>query len=301
MSTNAMGSSGLIMPGMEELLGTQNEGRKRTLVLVVHSTKGGVGKTTISKNLAHAFLSLSLSVVIMDANTDGNVAEQMGASFTNTLDHWHYMKGDLEEATLKQYLGRDQFGVYVLASGSLPIIKKEAIERAMNNLIKYFDVIIVDTETKLGGTILPTLEYADRAILVGNDNPSMYPRLQFRFQQFQQIDKIKLHNVDLILNRNMNIAQTKSRDIENTLQRKITREFDYEELVKRTETDRRSTYFDARKSKFAKNMRQYALSICDAHNISYTLPKKKRFFHAKPAPMTPRQYASAPNQNYTGW
>lgn len=301
MSTNVMGSSGLIMPGMDEFLGTPSEGRKRTLVLVVHSTKGGVGKTTISKNLAHAFLSLGLSVVIMDANTDGNVAEQMGASFTNTLDHWHYMKGDLEEATLKQYLGRDQFGVYVLASGSLPIIEKQAIQRAMNNLIKYFDVIIVDTETKLGGTILPTLEYADRAILVGNDNPSMYPRLAFRFQQFQQIDKIKLHNVDLILNRNMNITHTKSRDVENTCQRKITWEFDYEEIVKRTETERRSTYFDARKSKFSKNMRQYALSICDAHNISYTLPKKKGFFRPKRASVASRQYAPVSNQNYSGW
>ena len=53
------------------------QGGKMTIITVANQ-KGGVGKTTTAVNLAHGAAIRGMSVLVVDLDTQGNVADALG-------------------------------------------------------------------------------------------------------------------------------------------------------------------------------------------------------------------------------
>ena len=199
--------------------------KTETKVITVYSAKGGVGKTTISSELA-TYLALvnvrkrKLRVCIIDYNIDfGDVRStvHMGADGLN-LTHWaeevqelmrkgkepediYYSKSEIED-----WLRRDKkSGLYVLPA---PItnedsmgIESEALSVILNNIIDNgeFDYVICDTGNNTRDSTMIALEKATTILLIMTQNVNTANCDKAFIETMKSID-FDLSNVKLVIN-----------------------------------------------------------------------------------------------------
>lgn len=148
-------------------------------VITVCSTKGGVGKTTISVNLAVACMKKNLKVAVIDLDLQfGDVSLLFDLKPKKTIYEW--MKEGYEEGatSLEGYLTKDETGIEILASPHLPeyaeLVTGEHIYTIIQELKKTFDVIVIDTPPSFVETSLVALENSDEILLITSlDLPSL--------------------------------------------------------------------------------------------------------------------------------
>lgn len=148
-----------------------------TRVIAVTSGKGGVGKTSISINLAIALAQRKLKVAILDADLGlANVDIAMGILPKYNLAH--VMRG---ERTLEEIIVEGPLGVSVIASGSgiselanLTDEKRERLLGALATLKRQFDFLIIDTSAGLGKNVLGFVLAADEILVVTTPEPTAF-------------------------------------------------------------------------------------------------------------------------------
>ena len=142
-----------------------------TRLILLTSGKGGVGKTTLTSNLATALAELGENVIAMDANlTTPNLGLHLGLYLVPHTLH-HVLKGEsrLQDAIYPHPLGfkvipaslktDDLRGV---DSGRLPEISFSLLGKA--------DYVIIDSAPTLGRETLSALSASDEVIIVTNPN-----------------------------------------------------------------------------------------------------------------------------------
>ena len=151
-----------------------------TRLIVVSSAKGGVGKTTLTSNLAAALAYLGENVIAMDANlTTPNLGLHLGMHLTpNTLHN--ALKG---ECRLKDAIYPHPYGFKVIpASLGLNDLKGVDVGRLPEislNLIGKADYVILDCAAGLGREAISALSASNEAIIVTNPNiPSVADALK---------------------------------------------------------------------------------------------------------------------------
>ncbi|MFE8700953.1 response regulator [Cytobacillus sp. FJAT-54145] len=193
--------------GQEQGFGGMNQGmqgmnqpplhsaaRIRTMVIAVNSPKGGVGKSSLSKEMASA-LALAkiptspgqhdrLKVCLVDMDLDyGNIAAMFRLKSVPNISNWaddikDRMKRNPDEKRL--LYSPDQFepyllthqptGLKVLAAPVLPTqalnVDEGVVEIIIDSLKNYFDVVILDTGNNTKDYTLLSLEKAQKTILV---------------------------------------------------------------------------------------------------------------------------------------
>ena len=148
---------------------------KTTEVIGIASGKGGVGKTTVSINLAVALAQRGHDVMLFDADLGlANAQIALGARAEYNLSHFLAGQKTLEEITITTRQGIQLIpgasGVQELAA--LSQLQAASIVQAFSNLGKKIDYLIVDVAAGISPSVLAFLAACQRRFIVVQDDPS---------------------------------------------------------------------------------------------------------------------------------
>ena len=145
---------------------------KRGKVVTVASPKGGVGKTTVSTNLAVGLaqrLPQSTALVDLDIHF-GDVASALNVTPEFTLPDMAHGPASQDPLALKAYLFQHQTGVYVVPGSESPAAADTVTPKDVTNLLDtlaaQFKYVVVDTAPGLGEHTLAVLDQTDILVLV---------------------------------------------------------------------------------------------------------------------------------------
>jgi pilus assembly protein CpaE len=154
--------------GKPSSLPQANTGR----VITVVGQKGGIGKTTISANLAAALASESkASVLIIDFDTTfGDVGISLDVDSPITTAELATDLRDLSREAFKASLIPHESGAFVLPApahvGEWLSVGPEKLSRLVDFAAHLFDYVIVDTPGAFNDSVAAALELADHAMIV---------------------------------------------------------------------------------------------------------------------------------------
>ncbi len=147
----------------------------KTQVICIASGKGGVGKTSVSINLAVALSKRGRKVLLFDADL-GLANCQIALGVKAQYNFSHFLAGD---KSLKEILVPSEDNVTLIpgASGdrvlaSLGTTESGLIVSAFSDLDGIYDYMIIDAAAGLGNTVMMFLEAAHYRFIVLNDDPS---------------------------------------------------------------------------------------------------------------------------------
>ena len=145
------------------------------LVIAVASGKGGVGKTSVSVNLAVALAMSGRRTWILDADFGlANVDVLLGLSPANNLSH--VLAGDCE---LRDIVLDGPQGIKVVPASSgiqkmaeLSRLESSGIIHAFSDLAQAIDVLIVDTAAGIGSSVSMFAAAAHQVLVVVCNEPA---------------------------------------------------------------------------------------------------------------------------------
>ncbi|HYF76259.1 MAG TPA: MinD/ParA family protein [Symbiobacteriaceae bacterium] len=151
------------------------EPHRRTRAIAVTSGKGGVGKTNISINVAHALMTAGKDVLLMDADLGlANADILLGTVPPYHLGH--LLRGERE---IRELIHRTPTGLKLIAGGSgvvelanLPDRQLQRFLTALGQLEGQADYLIVDTGAGLSNTVLEFVLAADQVLVVTTPEPT---------------------------------------------------------------------------------------------------------------------------------
>lgn len=151
-----------------------------TRIILCCSGKGGVGKTTLTSNLAAALTDFGENVIAVDANlTTPNLGLHLGMHLTPHTLH-DVLKG---ESRLKDAIYPHPYGFKIIpASIGLNDLKRVDVGRLPEisfSLLGKADYVIMDSAPSLGREAISALSASDEVIIVTNpDLPSVTDALK---------------------------------------------------------------------------------------------------------------------------
>ncbi len=149
--------------------------REPSRVIAVSSGKGGVGKTSISVNLAIALASRGKRVCVFDADTSlANVNILLNIAPRHTLEQVLDGSRRIEEILVQ---GPGGITIVPAASGiaqfaSLDFKQQTLLLQALHVLEQQFDYQIIDTAAGISENVTTFLEAADHCVLVVTPEPT---------------------------------------------------------------------------------------------------------------------------------
>jgi len=149
--------------------------RRPTRSIAVAGGKGGVGKTTVSANLAVAIASQGRDVMLVDADFGlANVDVLLGLHTRYNLGH--VIKG---ECSLEDAIVTGPHGLQIVPASSgmkemanLSEAEHAGIIRAFSDLYHRVEILVVDTAAGLGDSVTTFTQAAHHVVVVVCDEPA---------------------------------------------------------------------------------------------------------------------------------
>jgi pilus assembly protein CpaE len=207
-------------------------------VVTVFSTKGGVGKTFISINLAVALQKESgKRVVLVDLDLDfGNASLALNLEPKSTLSDVVDDIKNIDADLIESYLIPHESGIKVLPANAKPqiteFINAEHIDIILKTLQKSFDYIIIDMPARFYEPVNPAFVIADKLFMVTTPEISTIRNVKSALITLNELNYPK-SKIKIILNREDSKGFIKTKDVETTLNQNIygSISFDYKAAV----------------------------------------------------------------------
>jgi len=147
---------------------------KSTRVLSITSGKGGVGKTTLSVNLAIAIARANKRVLLFDGDLGlANVNVLLGIIPDHNL--YEVLKG---KKRIQEVIIQTSFGIDIIAGANgisqlanLPDSQREKFLEDLDSITGY-DVVIIDTGAGVGSNVIGLVMPADEILVVTTPEPT---------------------------------------------------------------------------------------------------------------------------------
>ena len=160
---------------LRDLMSQQQKNPRPTKVMAVASGKGGVGKSSISVNLAIALSQLGQRVLVVDADFGlANVDVMLGVSARYNLSH--LLKG---ERTLAEIIQEGHSGVRFISGGSgvyeLIAMDEEQLGAILGGLLGLkdpADLILFDLGAGINDNIVQLIGAASEVVVVTTPEPT---------------------------------------------------------------------------------------------------------------------------------
>ncbi|MBI5289632.1 MAG: P-loop NTPase [Chloroflexi bacterium] len=152
--------------------GGTGEVSARGTVITVFGAKGGIGKTTISTNLATTLAKITgASVCLLDMDTRfGDVAIMMDIAVEASIADVAKKIDDIDRDKIKDYLVKHYSGVNILPAPLHPTewrnMTPQHIEKIVELVAQTHDYVVIDTPGTFNELIAATLELANLILLV---------------------------------------------------------------------------------------------------------------------------------------
>jgi flagellar biosynthesis protein FlhG len=144
-------------------------------VIAVTGGKGGVGKTTVTVNLAVALAERGRAALVLDADLGlANVDVMLGLQPRYNLSHVLSGERSLDEVIVE---GPRGIGVVPASSGvrqmaNLGPLEHGGLIRAFGELNRRLDVLLIDTAAGIGDSVLTFVRAAHHVLVVVCDEPA---------------------------------------------------------------------------------------------------------------------------------
>ncbi|MBE7323275.1 AAA family ATPase [Nocardioides sp. Y6] len=160
--------------------GSAGKGREGGRIITIFSPKGGVGKTTMSVNLALALMrggENKVCVVDLDL-AFGDIAITLQLFPSHTIEHAIGGEQYMDEEFVRQLMTRHDSGLMVLAAPSQPDARERVsgalVHRLLETLREHYDYIVLDTAPAFDEQTLTALDETDECIIVATlDVPTL--------------------------------------------------------------------------------------------------------------------------------
>jgi pilus assembly protein CpaE len=171
----ALERASLAATGRRRVLRPVNETERYAgRVITIASPKGGVGKTTVSTNLAIGLTAAApQSTVLVDLDVQfGDVASALGLTPEYTLPD--AVRGPASEDTmvLKTFLTQHPSGLYAVCGAESPAagdtVSAEDVSRLLASLAREFRYVVVDTAPGLSAQTLAALDRASDVVMLSS-------------------------------------------------------------------------------------------------------------------------------------
>ncbi|AUW94781.1 MAG: P-loop NTPase [Sulfobacillus thermotolerans] len=205
----------------------QGETREDGRVLVVFSSKGGVGKTTIAVNLAIGLAKASHQpVAIMDLDIQfGDVAPMVGDAPLVTLYDLVKSGAPVDAEMLKRALKRVANNVYMLAAPENPEeaddVRAEHIVQILQLLRETHAYVVVDTAPGYTDVNVAAFDFADTILTVCTPDVVTLRTVGQALQVFYDGFHYPKDKVQIVLNRSGSRTGVETADIAQVLQSPI--------------------------------------------------------------------------------
>ncbi len=151
------------------------ENEKKSRIITVTSGKGGVGKTSVSINLAIQFRLQGKSVIIFDADFGlANIEVMIGAIPKYNLSDLIYRGKDLNDIIMKgpMDIGFISGGSGISGFGDLTKEQLTYLVYKIKELESMGDIIIIDTGAGISSAVMDFVVVSNEVILVTTPEPT---------------------------------------------------------------------------------------------------------------------------------
>ena len=182
--------------------GAMHQGR----IVTVFSPKGGVGKTTVSVNLALALADRGArKVCLVDLDLAfGDVAITLQLFPSHTIEHAIGSEDAIDAPLLESLLTRHADSVMVLAAPNHPDVRERVtpmlVSRILKALRESFDFIVVDTAPAFDEQTLTALDETDECVIVATLDVPTLKNVKVALETLEMLDIARDHR-HLLLNR----------------------------------------------------------------------------------------------------
>lgn len=171
---------------------------KKVKVITVTGGKGGVGKSSVSLNLAVCLCQLGKKVMIFDADLGlANIDVMLGLKVSKNLGH--VLRGECE---LKQIIQTGPYGLRIVPASSglkemaeLSVTEHAGLIRAFSSLDEDIDFLIVDTAAGISDMVLSFCRAAQDVLMVVCNEPTSfadaYAQMKVLSQDYE-VNKFKI-------------------------------------------------------------------------------------------------------------
>lgn len=199
-------------------------------VISVFSPKGGVGKTTLSVNLALALTAKGARrVCLVDLDLAfGDVAITMQLFPTHSIEQAIGAEDSMDVEMLDGLLTRHQDSLMVLAAPPHPDTRERVSPRLVSRIIRTlretFDYVVVDMAPSFDEQVLTALDETDEVVLVATLDVPTLKNVKVAIETFDALHIAK-DNRHLVLNRADDEVGINSDKVEGILGMGVTSQF----------------------------------------------------------------------------